>query len=495
MVNDENEQLGATTATNNDHPDDENSQGSEEESALPVDFGPFLDTPSLEDVSKKFQGKRNESLAPTVASHPSIMMDIILQHTGKMLDLFQSTMTKNEAQLKLNSSTANGRPYIPQSQRKTSTIVAPNNMQGNDRIESFVEEGRDTNERHKEENASIIRRMNRAVEEETWGLIQEQAFQAIQDLSEDLTICCNSVASRQLNIRLELEDLAFLAGKKFLLSDEGEDLLDDWRCTENDIRTAVLKYRALVKMQGVEERVKELMNYDADALIHEVSERLVPLMTEMTTSLWNIHEKKEQVRKMNAELAERKKIRAQKKKQDEMQARIAQQEQEDREALDNGQLPNSWKKMVVSATETHVKKMHQQERLKSSGDDKSQESKPTKGGTKGRKTSNKSTKKSRGKSKRQQSEQRNQPGRTELNESAGRGLGRGRGGRGGRGRGRGGRGRGRGQQQQQEQDDSNSVSSASSRRSSRRPGRGRGRGRGNRGGSRDAGRGGGRRRS
>ena len=62
----------------------------ESEPAQPTNaftFGSFT-TPDLESVSKELKGTKKEPLAMVAASHPTDMKGVILEHGGKMINLF-----------------------------------------------------------------------------------------------------------------------------------------------------------------------------------------------------------------------------------------------------------------------------------------------------------------------------------------------------------------------------------------------------------------------
>ena len=85
--------LGSETGMADETPASEN----ESEPAQPTNaftFGSFT-TPDLESVSKELEGTKKEPLATVAASHPTDMKGAILDHGGKMIDLFLGLRQKS----------------------------------------------------------------------------------------------------------------------------------------------------------------------------------------------------------------------------------------------------------------------------------------------------------------------------------------------------------------------------------------------------------------
>ena len=69
-------------------------------------------------------------------------------------------------------------------------------------------------------------------------------------------------------------------------------------------------------------------------------------MQEITTPLWEFHRQKERGRMMKAKMNAIKSEYALKKKNKEMEERIAREEQEDREAKEKGELPKKMQNLM-----------------------------------------------------------------------------------------------------------------------------------------------------
>ena len=160
------ERIGAGRATV-DPKNAHSEESSDNKSSRNLEFGDkLLDTPTLEDVKKKFSGSKIKFLAPLIASLPIDMTDTISKNAKEMLKLLDRINQKKEARLKLDSTTDEGKSYIPGSLRSKNPISGPNYLKGNERIEQIVQEGHDANEQYKLEQAKIVKHMAEAVEKE-----------------------------------------------------------------------------------------------------------------------------------------------------------------------------------------------------------------------------------------------------------------------------------------------------------------------------------------
>ena len=116
----------------------------------------FLDTPNIEEIRKKLAGGRLEPILKTVASHPASMTDDISDRTKEMLDLREKIAQKSEALSKLETSTEDGKSYIPGSLQNKPPIAAPNYPKGNGRTNNIIEERIKTNKQHNVKKSEII---------------------------------------------------------------------------------------------------------------------------------------------------------------------------------------------------------------------------------------------------------------------------------------------------------------------------------------------------
>ena len=200
-------------------------------------------------------------------------------------------------------------------------------------------------------------------------------------------------------------------------------------------------------------------------LAETVASSLENVMEQLTVVLFDFHRQKDRARKSAARskaIEEKHKL---KEKNEEMQAQIAKEEEEDREAVKRGKLPKRMIDQIKKETKAEAKKLFagykKQERVNDSGGHKNQEPAPTNNGHNSKRNSGQSKKKSKDSSRelsgqprsRSRSKKGSKKGTAKSKSSSSKNTSRsssrngqsGRGGRGGRGGQRRGSGRGRGQ--------------------------------------------------
>ena len=82
------------------------------------------------------------------------MKDSISGQATKMLNKYEKTFQKVEAQLKLDSETGDSKSYAPGSLQKKNTMEVPSYLKDNRRLESIAKEGHELNKDHKQQTQS-----------------------------------------------------------------------------------------------------------------------------------------------------------------------------------------------------------------------------------------------------------------------------------------------------------------------------------------------------
>ena len=233
-----------------------------------------------------------------------------------------------------------------------------------------------------------------------------------------------------------------------------------------------IKYNAYHQFSPFRRQTILNMDDNTSGLADKIATHCVGLLMDLTVNLYAWHEEKEKTRKMKAQLKAIATKHKQKQSNAQMEARLAQQDREDREAVTAGKMPPSMMRDFEKQMKSDFKKLEQDLRSKSLGGPKNHRQRPIKNGTKPGKPSDESKEDSDKNSQRQRQRQKETSRRKELT---------------------GNRGRGRGQRTAPKttlRDDTNNSTKSSNRNSNNQTRAGRGRGRGGRGGHNNAGRGG-----
>jgi hypothetical protein len=449
---------------------------SEDERKVVIHFKAFPVTPTLDDVRKELKGTKKEPLSNVIVSHPTYMKDVILEQGTKMLNLYLRSRQKNEAQLKQETTTGDQTSYIPGSLRIGNPIKVPNYLKGSNTLQEIVERGHEANEARKETFAAIALDMTRAVIEETNVQLQVAFFDAVGELSELLVVAWESCAEDTVEYEHSnsSEFLASYAAIKFFHDHMDRDMQRALKFEDND--KAARAYRKYFKIPTLSVILKKICPI-ADALTDKVSDSLGEVMEETTVKLWDFHRQKERDRIMKAKMTAIKEKHEAKRKNEEMQARIAKEEREDREAAERGELPrrmiDQMKKYAKAEAKALMDEHRKNERVKGSGDRKNQRSKPTKNGPKSKSNSGRSSEQSTNSSSQSSTNQRGR----QRNASARSTTNNGRGNAGGRNK----RSKSKSNSKKTSNETSSNESNERSQRSRSPRGRG-GRGRGGRGG-------------
>ena len=347
-------------------------------------FMSLLDTPDVEETKKELEGKETEPLYQVIASHPSSMKGPVLKHSIKMLGRRNKRVQKTEALVKLDSKTDDGKSYIPGSLRRKNPIEVPKYLKGNETMESIFQEAHDQNEEDKEKKAELVRKMTAAAKKELTALCQTDIFKAMEEIAPMLAQSwTNAVEGDYIDIKLEDEQLGWLAIKYFLCDDDSKPLLELWGFDGLDGKQVWAKYREMFNVPR-QTSYKDRITDDAYAISRRAGDSLAEIMRAITVDLWRWHTRKERARKQRAQHAMVSKKIAASEKQEEMARKIAERERETKEALARGEFPKEFEERMINAAKATAKKAikehKEEERKKSSGDAKTQTSRPEKNG-------------------------------------------------------------------------------------------------------------------
>ena len=392
--------LGSETGMADETPASEN----ESEPAQPTNaftFGSFK-TPDLESVSKELEGTKEEPLAIVAASHPMDMKGEILEHGAKMIDLFLTLRQKIDARSKQMGTTDDGAPYIPGSLRNGNPIAVPKHLKGNAECEEILERGNVENEARKQAFAGIACDMTQAVIHQTTIMLQKEFWDALTLFADLLIVNYEEYAN--FNVEYEhsncSEVLASYAAFIFIHDElDGESDIRKYLGLNEDVNDSIARYRQHQGCPGLTTMLESICA-KSDEIAKRVAADLGDIMGLIVVGGFRFHLDKERARKTAARSKAIKEKHKQKKKNEEMQRRIAKEEQEDREAAERGELPKRMIDQIKAETIAQVRKelgtQHKKERVKDLGGRKNQRQRPTKNGTKQRSNS----KQPRGKSKR-----------------------------------------------------------------------------------------------
>ena len=372
----------ATSPTRNLHlggSDSENEDNYEE----PL-FMELIDTPDVEETKKDLEGKETEPLYQVIASHPSSMKGPILKHAIEMLGRRNKRVQKAEALVKLDSKTDDGKSYIPGSLRRKNPIEVPNYLKGNEIMESIVQEAHDQNEEDKEKKAELVRKMTAAAKEQTTVLCQKDILKAMREIAPMLAQSwTNAVEGDYIDIKLEDEQLGWLAIKYFLCDEDSKSLLKLWGFDGLDGKQVWAKFREMFDVPRQTSYAGRITD-DAYAISGRAADSLGEIMQAITVDLWRWHRRKERARKQRAQHAMVTKKIAASEKQEEMARKIAERERNTKEALARGEFPKEFEDKMINGAkaiaEKTIKEYKEEERKKYSGDAKTQASRPGKNG-------------------------------------------------------------------------------------------------------------------
>ena len=394
------------------------------------------------------------------------MKDVILDRGTKMLDLHFKINQKKEALSKQQATNDEQTSYIPGSLRVGNPIAVPNYLKGSIILQEIEERGNIENETRKESFAGIAIDMTRAVVEETREMLKTEFFKTVGIISELLVVnfeehAVDIIEYGRVN---SSESLAPYAAYIFIQDHLGDSEMGVLLgLTEPD--KAMKMYR---KLHGSEKPDTYERNacMVARYLAETVASSLGNVMKQLTVVFFDFHRQKDRARKSAARSKAIREKHKLKEKNEEMQARIAKEEEEDREAAERGELPKRMIDQIKKEAKAEAKKLFEgykkKERVKDSGGHKNQEPAPTNNGHDSKRKSGQSKKKSKTSSKKSSGQPRSKSrskkdakkgeekskstsSKNTSKSNSRNGQNAGRGGRGGRGGRRSGRGRGRGQ--------------------------------------------------
>ena len=423
MTNNSNDDELASQGTINTHQQTNNEY---EESESNVEFGSYLDRPSVNDASKMMKDNKFSSLVPLAVTRPSSMTPTILESASGMLKLYERVTQKDKSLEKLSSTSAENEGYVPTSVRRVSPITAPANMNGNTDVEALVQEGHDVNEYWKQKTSDIIRRTeivkkDKAIRDLQYGILDTLMLFA-QLLVTALLACADPI----FNPNLDVDSIALMTVMNLLLQqdEDTEKLFREWKYTDKEIDDKAIQAQFKRRNQIYAGRMTKIFKQadeDTTYLSVKAAEDLYEMAEHITVTAWKDNDKKERIKKMNADLKAIAKKDKQNKKNAEMQVRIAAQEEMDKEALAKGAVPPTLEMSMKNLVKEEMKRSHAEEkkqrRKKSSGGGRAQPSTPGRNGARQSERSNAR----RGRQNRDASQQQNAQHTTSNNHSRRRG--------------------------------------------------------------------------
>ena len=279
-----------------------------------------------------------------------------MKHSIKMLGKRNKRVQKTEALVKLDSKTDDGKSYIPGSLRRKNPIEVPKYLKGNETMESIFQEAQNQNEEDKEKKAELVRKMTAAAKKELTALCQTDIFKAMEEIAPMLAQSwTNAVEGDYIDIKLEDEQLGWLAIKYFLCDDDSKPLLELWGFDGLDGKQVWAKYREMFNVPR-QTSYKDRITDDAYAVSRRAGDSLAEIMRAITVDLWRWHTRKERARKQRAQHAMVSKKIAASEKQEEMARKIAERERETKEALARGEFPKEFEERMTNAAKATAEK-------------------------------------------------------------------------------------------------------------------------------------------
>ena len=218
-------------------------------------------------------------------------------------------------------------PYIPSSLRMDNHTVIPNRLRGNQTLEEIVEEGKEENESRKMKLADVAIKMTRAVIEETKKALRVEFIDALGELAELLVVAFEEHAA--LDLKYEhgncLEEIASYAAYIFILNHINDDSDVGHVLGLTDRHAAMKMYRQHFNCQKIGPLIDRTCEV-AKLLAEKVADSLGEIMEELTVNLFDFHRQTEKSRKAKAQMKAIKAKHEQRKKNDEMLAKIAAEE-------------------------------------------------------------------------------------------------------------------------------------------------------------------------
>ena len=135
----------------------------------------------------------------------------------------------------------------------------------------------------------------------------------MQEIGELLAIAIETVATNDLNLKVEGKDLAYCAVKALFESDDGDMLIEEWKMDDMAKSAIILMYKKHLELLGMNS-FKDRMNLNAWALVERMKNVLSTVITSITLNLWDHHQNMDRKRKMKAKMKATKAKRALKKK-------------------------------------------------------------------------------------------------------------------------------------------------------------------------------------
>ena len=142
--------------------------------------------------------------------------------------------------------------------------------------------------------------MTVAAKKELTALCQTDIFKAMEEIAPMLAQSwTNAVEGDYIDIKLEDEQLGWLAMKYFLCDEDSKPLLVLWGFDGLDGKQVWSKYREMFNVPRQTSYADRITN-DAYAISRKAGDSLAEIMKAITVDLWRWHRCKERVRKQRA---------------------------------------------------------------------------------------------------------------------------------------------------------------------------------------------------
>ena len=368
----------ATNANTNQHPS--NNETSNENKTLQTGIM----------VAKAMKGTKLEPLSEHVESLPKQLAMVIEKQANSMLELTLEIMQRTTAVQRFETQVTNPKtkaqePFAPSCCRLKNPMSASRLLQGEDAYKTIVSDYDELIAKFKTDARNLLLKSAELEVSTREALLSAKVLESLNRLAANISaqeFVRNQFQTPQVNYTLTETEIAYQAANEYIGS-VSKNTVNQWKFTSNE--KADEEHTKICQREGIHlATFVDRAEAQDLTLVIVIKTKLKELFPKMSTDLWEYHQEKEMIRKINAAQA----VLNQKKSQQQANENTAMDlDQPEQTTYTNQTIDPKLQNAIEKLMDQRLKQEKSKQRKNSSADAKNQASRATNNGHESNKNS------------------------------------------------------------------------------------------------------------